>query len=161
MPSPKIPPPQGVGMPDFARSIERAIRDATTTTVTDVSGGFTVTTTGGERVFLIYVSGASVTLPETSDGKLTFKLMAPGSLTLLGVIDGASSAVLSTQYEAVTLYPSGGEWMVLMAYQPQAEVVSALTTQAELTAEMLAALKALIFQVTQDDPAKLIAEFSN
>lgn len=157
-------------LPPYTQSIERAISQAIATSgASSVTGSFTVTDLDGEKVFLILMSGLRVTLPSAAGNtaKLTFKLMVPGNFTLISEdrIDGGNFATLSTQYEAVTLFSGGSDWVILMAYQPMTDVVSALADATEVQVSTLAALKALLFLQAQaigsspDDPDMLIAEF--
>ena len=171
-------------LPFYTRNVEREIDRAiagAAASVSDVTGGFTVDVLDGETIFAIYVPGLTVRLPATAGNtaKLTFKMMVAGSFTLLAasgeMIDGAASLALTLQYEAVTLFSSGSQWMVIMAYQPMAGIAGSLESVAEtaeflraatraqvhLTAQMVALARGRNDPMPSDEGDALICEFSN
>ena len=88
-------------------------------TLSTVAASYTETTTSGQKVVLVTASGQTVTLPTAvgNTAALTFKLMVAGNLTLDGAgaetIDGGLTAVLLSQYEAVTIVSNNANWMVI------------------------------------------------
>lgn len=88
-------------------------------TLSTVSASYTETTTSGQKVVLVSASGQTITLPTAvgNTAALTFKLMVAGNLTLDGAgtetIDGGLTAVLLSQYEAVTIVSNNANWMVI------------------------------------------------
>ena len=87
-----------------------------TTATTAVS--YTETATSGEKLIKVTASGQTVTLPTAvgNTAKLTYKLMVAGTLTIDGAgtetIDGGLTAVLLSQYEAVTIFSDNTNWQV-------------------------------------------------
>lgn len=83
------------------------------------AASFTETATSGEKITTITASGQTVTLPTAvgNTAKLTYKLMVAGTLTIDGnaaeTIDGALTATLTTQYEAITLISTNANWVVI------------------------------------------------
>lgn len=171
-------------LPDYTRAIEREIER----TIREwwgqtrvVSEGFSLTVNGGERIYLITASGLSVALPSAVNNstKLVFKLMVPGTFTLNAAagegIDDDASLSLTSQYEAVTLFSDGEQWVVLMAYAPTAATAQALSEIAEAaeyqevtgraTVHLLAQLVALARgkndPMPSDEGDTLIKQFSH
>ncbi len=79
---------------------------------------YTEAATSGEKIVEVSASGQTIILPSAvgNTAKLTFKLMVAGTLTLDGAgsetIDGGSTAVLTVQYQSVTLYSNNANWLV-------------------------------------------------
>ena len=86
--------------------------------VTSVAASYTETATSGEKLVKVTASGQTVTLPTAvgNTAKLTYKLMVAGTLTIDGAgtetIDGGLTAVLLSQYEAVTVFSDNANWQV-------------------------------------------------
>ncbi len=88
-------------------------------TYASVSASYTETATTGEKVVAVTASGQTVTLPTAvgNTAKFHFKLMVAGTLTLDGsgaqTIDGGATAVLTAQYEAITIVSDNANWLVI------------------------------------------------
>lgn len=88
-------------------------------TVTSVAASYTETATSGEKIVKVTASGQTVTLPTAvgNTAKLTFKLMVAGTLTIDGAgtetIDEALTAVLTSQYAAVTIVSDNANWIIV------------------------------------------------
>ena len=79
---------------------------------------YTETTATGQKIVKVTASGQTITLPTAvnNGAKLTFKLMVAGTLTLQGAgvetIDEGTTAVLTTQYQAASLFSDNANWIV-------------------------------------------------
>ena len=116
-----LAPASGGGTTNFLRA------DGTWTAPAGGSGytyattavGYTETATSGEKIVTVTASGQTVVLPNAvgNTAKLTFKLTVAGTLTLDGngsqTIDGGLTAVLQSQYEAVTIISDNANWQVI------------------------------------------------
>ena len=87
--------------------------------VTSQSTSYTETATSGCNVVKMTASGKTVTLPTAvgNTAMLTFKLMVAGTLTIAAAgaetIDGAGTAGLVSQYEAITIVSDNANWIVI------------------------------------------------
>ena len=88
-------------------------------TVSSVAASYTETATTGTKIVKVTASGQTVTLPTAvgNTAMLTFKLMVAGTLTIDGnaaeTIDGGLTAILLSQYEAVTIISDNANWQVI------------------------------------------------
>lgn len=88
-------------------------------TVASQGSSYTETATSGEKVIKVTASGITVTLPTAvgNTAKLQVKLMVSGTCTVDGngaeTIDGGATAVLTAQYEAITLVSDNSNWLVV------------------------------------------------
>ena len=88
-------------------------------TVSSIAASYTDATTSGEKIIKVTASGQTIGLATAvgNTAKLTFKLMVAGTLTIdpngAQTIDGAATAVLVSQYEAITLISDNANWQVI------------------------------------------------
>ncbi len=96
-----------------------ATRESVAPKVRSVAASYAETTAYGDIIVAVTVTGQTVTLPPAADshGRVTVKLMVAGTVTIDGngaeTIDGGATAVLTTQYEAVTVISDGAQWLVI------------------------------------------------
>ncbi len=96
-----------------------ATRESVAPKVRSVAASYAETTAYGDIIVAVTVTGQTVTLPPAADshGRVTVKLMVAGTVTVEGdgaeTIDGGATAVLTTQYEAVTVISDGTQWLVI------------------------------------------------
>ena len=88
-------------------------------TVATTAIDYAETATTGEKIVTVTVTGKTVTLPTAvgNVAKLTFKLMVAGTFTIDGAgaetIDDGLTAVLLSQYAAVTIISDNAQWLVI------------------------------------------------
>lgn len=88
-------------------------------TVTPITANTNVTATSGEVVILANATGLTVNLPTAvgNTAKITIKLTVAGTCTVDAnaseTIDGGLTAVLSRQYESITLVSDNVNWMII------------------------------------------------
>lgn len=88
-------------------------------TTTAQATSFTETATSGEVIRRITAPGQTVTLPTAvgNTAKLTYKLMVAGTFIIDGAgtetVEGALTATLSTQDQAVTLISDNANWIII------------------------------------------------
>lgn len=88
-------------------------------TVTTRAASYSETATSGDQVVLVTGGAVNVSLPTAvgNTARFTFKLTVAGTMTLTAsggqTIDGASTAVTSIQYTAITLISDNANWQVI------------------------------------------------
>ena len=88
-------------------------------TVTTHSTSYTEAATSGDNVVLVTGAAVNVTLPTAvgNTARFTFKLTVAGTMTLTAsgaqTIDGASTAVASVQYTALTVISNNANWYIV------------------------------------------------
>jgi hypothetical protein len=88
-------------------------------TVSSVAASYSETATSGYKVVKVTASGQTIALPTAvgNTAQFTFKLMVAGTLTIDGAgaqtIDGGLTAVLLSQYEAITIISDNANWQVV------------------------------------------------